>query len=211
MLGYWSEGAFVASTNAAVVTTVRVLAERDDLRSTFAKVSFGADTLSAGDYSIAQAGGPAESPCPLPISLADCEVAAVSETCNVNVTLNSDRLDNGSVTSGLQRMADAVNASPDVWDVTAMGIQPTKLSGSRIAPDGKVLYGQVMVFHDPENCAATKYNGNRAIVGYATAVVYDVVSRGGNKSMRMRIACDEAPANGGGAYFGTIVPPRFVR
>ncbi|MDP2309782.1 MAG: pilus assembly protein TadG-related protein [Pseudomonadota bacterium] len=250
VLGYWSAGAFISSTEPSVVTTVRVLAERDDLRSTFAKLAFGADTLSAGDYSIAEAGGPAESPCPLPISLADCEIAAVSESCDLNVVLNSDRLDNGawarkggsqanaayiadaldpdvcaaqsetgeiltlnngSVASGLQRLATAVNNSPDTWDATTMGTQPAAFAQSSIDPYGHVLYGQIMVFHDPGNCASTKYNGDRAILGYATAVVYDVVATGGSKSLRMRIACDEAPAKGGGAYFGTTVPPRFVR
>lgn len=250
VLGFWADGAFVPSTVPSAVTTVQVLAERDDLRSTFARVAFDAETISAGDYSIAQAGGPSESPCPLPIALADCEIAAIEDTCDINVVLNSDRLDNGawarkggqqanasfvkaaldpsqcaaasevgeiltlnngSVTSGLKAMSDAVSASTASWDPLTMGVQPVKLTGSSVNPYGKVLYGQIMVFHDPGNCVSTKYNGERPILGYASAVVYDVVQTGSNKSMRMRIACDEAPAEGGGAYFGTTVPPRFVR
>jgi hypothetical protein len=250
VLGFWSGGAFVPSVDPALVTSVRVLAERDDLRSTFARVAFEADTLAAGDFAIAQAGGPSEAECPLPLALADCEIAAVADTCNLNVVLNSDRLDNGawarkggaqanasyirnaldsstcaaeselgeiltlnngSVASGLKELSDAVNASPTSWDPVTMGVQPGKLTGSSISPYGKVFYGQLMVFHDPGNCADTKYNGTREVIGYATAVVYDVVSTGGNKSLRMRIACDENPAAGGGAYFGTTVPPRFVR
>lgn len=248
VLGFWSGTAFVPSTDPALVTSVQVIGARDDLRSTFAKVAFEVDALSASDYAIAQAGGPAESPCPMPISLADCEVEAVKDSCNLDMVLNSDRLDNGAwankggkqanaddirdaldtaqctqasnigetvtlnngaINSALKALAKAVNASPNTWDDATMGIQPDAITGSEVTR-GKVLYGQIMIFHDPTNCDGTKYNGNHDILGYATAVVYDVAT-GADKSVAMRIACDEAPAQGGGAYFGTTVPPRFVR
>ncbi|MDP2317592.1 MAG: pilus assembly protein TadG-related protein [Pseudomonadota bacterium] len=131
--------------------------------------------------------------------------AAAGET-GQQVTLN-----NGSVTSAIQKLAAAVNASTDTWDSATWGTQPAAMSGSAISPYGHVLAGQVMVFDDPGNCANIQYTGNHEIVAYAQAVVYDVVTTTSDKRFRLRIVCEETDAQGGGAYFGTTVPPKFVR
>ncbi len=251
VLGFWNGTAITASSDPALVTTVQVRTEKTDLLTTFARVAFDADSMSASDFAIAQAGGPGESNCPMPISLADCEVEAVADTCNLDIVLTADRIDNGAwarkgstqanasyirdaldssicagasqtgenvtlnngaVTSGLKELADAVSSSPLMWDSATMGPQPAQLPGSSVTAYGHVFYGQVMVFEDAGNCTNLKYNGTKPILGYATAVVYDIISSGSGKTIKMRIGCDEEPgAAGGGAYFGTTVTPKFVR
>jgi hypothetical protein len=251
VLGYWDGAQLVPSSDASQVTAVQVLARRDDFLSVFAEVAFGQEHLTAGDFAIAQAGGPEVSDCPFPLALPDCELAAVSAGgCNENVVLNGDQVDNGAwarlgtsqptaktirdsldpavcgsasavgdqvtlnngqIANGLKELASAINTRGIPWDASAWGAEPTQLPRSDIKPYGKVMYGQVMVFADPAGCVQTKYTGSHPITGYATAVVYDVVSTTGSKTIKMRIACDEAPETGGGAYFGTTVPPRFVR
>lgn len=250
VLGYWDDG-FVPSTNALEVTTVKVIARRTGLATFFASVAFDQATMTASDYAIAQAGGPSGVDCPIPLALADCELAAMQAGgCNQEIVLNSARVDNGAwgqlgtsqpnanyvrdavrdgvcvdggevgeqltlnngtIANGLSQVEYAINNSTETWNAAEWGDLPDQLPDSGVTAYGNVYTGQVMVFDDPGNCVNTGFTGTHPIVGYATAVLYDVVPTGGDKQLRLRIACDEGGGAGGGGYFGTTVPPRFVR
>lgn len=93
-LGRWIGTDFVAdASDPALVTAVRVTARRDDLDSFFAQV-LGWEHLATSDAAIAVSGGPFQADCPLPIAVPSCEIEAVGETCNLDVTFNSAGEDN---------------------------------------------------------------------------------------------------------------------
>lgn len=130
-------------------------------------------------------------------------------------TVDVVSLNNGTVTAALQALAAEVSASTDYWNTADWGTQPTRSSRSGIttANYGKVLLTELMVYDDPNGCADPSYNALGVPVrGFATAAIYDVETSGPvtNRNIRMRVFCSESDNRGGGAYYGTTSPPRFV-
>lgn len=136
----------------------------------------------------------------------DPSLCAAQSTLDDVVTLN-----NGQVNSAVRRLGDAVNAYGVDWDSAAWGAQPAQAAGSIVSPYGKALVGQIMVFEDAANCTNTKFTGTQPIVGFATIVIYDVTNQGSNKSIKAKTLCEITDGQGGGGFFGTVVPPNFVR
>ncbi|MFN7145423.1 MAG: pilus assembly protein TadG-related protein [Myxococcota bacterium] len=120
-------------------------------------------------------------------------------------------LNNGQVTTAFQEMAKAVNTYGVPWNVEEHGTLPAQDPKSRVSPYGKALLGQIVVFDDPDNCVNTQYAGTHPIVGYATIIIYDVVNDGTNKEIKAKKTCYLTDGKGGGGFFGTLVPPNFVR
>lgn len=123
-------------------------------------------------------------------------------------------LNNGTVNSALNRLADVVNRQTTYWDTATLGTQPARMARSGINPYGKVLEGEIIVFDDPANCTGTKYNGTSLpLAGFASVVIYDVATSGpvNARAVRMRISCDYDDELGGGGFFGTTVPPTLVQ
>lgn len=120
-------------------------------------------------------------------------------------------LNNGQVNSAFKEMGDAVNTYGGPWN-TEWGTLPAQSSGSIVSPYGaKSLVGQIVIYEDPDNCTNTQFAGTHPIVGYATIVIYDVVNSGSDKQIKARTLCDLTDGKGGGGFFGTLVPPNFVR
>lgn len=123
-------------------------------------------------------------------------------------------LNNGSINSAMNTMANAVSASTTTWNTAAWGTQPARSSNSGVNPYGRVLKTHFLVFEDPANCSGTKYNGTSLpVVGFVTANVYDVDTRGSvsQREIKARISCEVDPsATGGGGFFGTVAPPHLV-
>lgn len=140
-------------------------------------------------------------------------VRASLESCaGASSTVDVVNLNNGMMTTASKALADAVNASPVVWDTSDWGGMPDQLADSAITTYGKVLESQLIIIESPSGCADPKMLGSDyEIKGYATAVVYDVVAKGNkeNRTISMRIMCDSVTAQAGGGFFGTKAPPQF--
>lgn len=123
-------------------------------------------------------------------------------------------LNNGSINSAMHAMANAVSTSTTSWNTAEFGTQPARSPNSGVCPYGRVLKTHFLVFEDPANCMGTKYNGTSLpVVGFVTAYVYDVDTRGNvnQRTLRARIRCEVDPsAIGGGGFFGTVAPPHLV-
>jgi Flp pilus assembly protein TadG len=130
-------------------------------------------------------------------------------------TVDVVSLNNGTVTNALHAMASEVSASTDYWNTAEWGKIPNRStrSGITAANYGKVLLTELMVYDDPNGCADPSYNATGVPVrGFATAAIYDVETSGpvSNRNIRMRVFCAESDNHGGGGFYGTDAPPRFV-
>lgn len=138
----------------------------------------------------------------------DPAVCASASGLDDVVTLN-----NGQVNSAFRELGDAVNLYGSPWISEEYGgTQPAQSAGSIVSPYGeKTLVGQIVIFEDSDNCTNTQFAGTHPIVGYATIVIYDVVNQGSTKDIKARVLCAMSDGAGGGGYYGTTVPPNFVR
>ncbi|MFZ5476301.1 MAG: pilus assembly protein TadG-related protein [Myxococcota bacterium] len=143
---------------------------------------------------------------------------AIYGYCPTPTTVNGEiSLNNGVIASATDAMSATVSASTQMWDVEAWGTLPPQQACSSIPPAkyGRVVIGRIPVFRDASECTSTRYNGTGLdVVGFATAVVYDVCANGpaSGRSISVRYVCDlETESRGGGGYFGTVVPPQIVR
>lgn len=136
----------------------------------------------------------------------DCDPAGTADVLSMN---------NGAVASAAQALAEAVAAQPTFWDAGAWGPLPPRSprSGIPVAAYGRVLERHVMVFEDPTGCANPSFNGTAVpVLGFATAVVYDVETTGpvDTREVRMRVVCETTEEPGGGGWFGTWSRPHLV-
>ncbi len=144
--------------------------------------------------------------------LSDCESEGEATVSDV-VYLN-----NGTISSALSELADLVSDSDTSWDTDSWGRLPAQLPGSAISSGdyGNTWEGPVVIF-DSGGCSNVKFNQSADIVGFSWGVVYDVVDKGSNKSVRMRIETmtdhDVGSAGGGEIDAGITfsAPPVFVR
>lgn len=167
-------------------------------------ISFGPDNNDNGGWG--ELGSSRPSAASIRDAIDACSMA--TDVTNV-VTLN-----NGEVASAAHTLASAVAASTDQWD-PAWGIQPLRSSQSGLgsAQYGKVLHGNIIVFDDPSNCTATKYNGTSLdIVGFMQVAVYDVDTKGKaeTRHVRWHSYCEMTRQRGGGGWYGARVFPTMT-
>lgn len=140
-------------------------------------------------------------------ALRSCGLGTV--TTNDIVTLN-----NGTISNGLQTLATVINGSTTTWDADELGTIPSQSGRSGVTHYGNVLEGWILVFDDPSDCSATSYSGSSLpITGFVQVVVYDVDTTGpvSSRAIYARMGCGmEDDAQGGGSFYGSTVPPRFV-
>jgi Flp pilus assembly protein TadG len=134
--------------------------------------------------------------------------AAASSTSDVA------SLNNGAVASDMHYLKNLMINSGGEWDTAAWGAIPAQDSASDLASNyygHKTLTGEIIVFQDPDNCVNSSMNGTALpIVGYATAVIYDVKENGSPKWAKLQIICTETREPAGGGFYGTIAAPRFI-
>ena len=144
--------------------------------------------------------------------LSDCEASGPVEVAD-EVYLN-----NGTIASALSELAALVSDSDTEWDTGLWGSLPAQLPDSAIssADYGNTWEGPVAVF-DSGGCSNVKFNQSAPVVGFAWGVVYDVVDRGSDKSIRMRIESTEDRTygtSGGGEIDAGVIysaPPVIVQ
>lgn len=97
-------------------------------------------------------------------------------------------LNNGEITAALQDLIDAIEASQSIWDDDKWGTQPAAAPQSGISPSqyGSTLEGPIVVYEE-EDCENPKFTGTAPVSGFVWGAVYDVVSKGGDKNVRMRV------------------------
>ncbi len=138
--------------------------------------------------------------------------AALSECAASSSTVDLVSLNNGMIAAAAKELASVIDSSADAWDAAEYGTMPTQLSGSGVTNYGNVLVSQLIVYKDEGDCSDPKMTGSRhEIEGYATAVVYDVITTGkaADRKVAMRVLCDSSSAHAGGGFFGTSAPPQF--
>ena len=140
---------------------------------------------------------------------------AAIEDCTAASSIDDiTTLNNGAVASAAQALAGRVEASTDTWD-PAWGVQPARSSQSGVsaAAYGRVTKGLIIVFDDPSNCAATKYNGTSLdVTGYMQVAIYDVDTKGaaGSRKVRWHSYCEMSRGRGGGGWYGARVHPSLA-
>ena len=151
------------------------------------------------------------------------ETGEVSSDCSAASVGDSVTLDNGEVAAGLQDLADTIASEGVPWDPSVWGALPARHPGSALstADYGKVLLGPLPVFDgDPSYCAASggKWTGDRPLVGFVWAALYDVKTKGaaGTKNVWLRIDVKHIYDVGdwwGGPDWGVVVtgPPVVVQ
>lgn len=143
-------------------------------------------------------------------------VRSAINACGLGTVDTSDvvTMNNGTINSGLQTLAKAVSDSSLTWDEEEFGTLPPQSARSGVTRYGHVIDSWIIVFDDTSECTNTTYNGtNLDVTGFVRAVVYDVDTSGAvaNRRIRARLGCAIDPGTaGGGGFYGTTTPPRFV-
>jgi hypothetical protein len=120
-------------------------------------------------------------------------------------------LQNGQVTTALQKIDSLIENSPDAWDESKWGAMPPPM-GTVPEPDdavssvnnyGNVVEGVVILFNPAGGICgeATQFNDFAQITGFAWGVIYDVDAHGDGKNIRMKLDLTyeyEGGTNGGG-------------
>ena len=138
--------------------------------------------------------------------------SALTECAAESSTVDLVSLNNGMISVAAKELAAVIDGSADTWDEAEWGAMPAQLAGSGVVNYGNVLVSQLIVYKDASDCANPKMTGSRhEIDGYASAVVYDVITTGkaADRKVAMRIVCDSSTAHAGGGFFGTKAPPQF--
>lgn len=137
---------------------------------------------------------------------------SIQSCASASSTVDTVSLNNGQITTASKALADAVDASSARWDTVGWGTMPAQRSNSAIRTYGKVLESQIIIVESPSGCANPKLTGsNYSIQGFATAIVYDVVATGKavDRTISMRVMCDNVTTQAGGGFYGTKAPPQF--
>lgn len=113
-------------------------------------------------------------------------------------------LNSGQVASALQEVDTQIESSPTSWNTGELGALPAKMPGSSVGNYGRVIEGQIIVFHPAGGvCGSmTQFNQSAPITGFAWAVVYDVKTAGTTKDIRVRLDLDYT--HGGGTAGGGL-------
>lgn len=138
--------------------------------------------------------------------------SALRECAAESSTVDLVSLNNGMIAAAAKELATVIDESTDTWDPAEWGAMPTQFTNSAVTNYGNVLVSQLIVYKDAGDCSNPKMTGSRhEIEGYATAVVYDVITTGkaAGRKVAMRVVCDSTTARAGGGFFGTKAPPQF--
>lgn len=145
-------------------------------------------------------------------------IRSAIESCGLGEVDTADTvsLNNGSVNSALGALARAVDSSTVEWDSAELGPLPAQSPRSGVSRYGHVLDSWIIVFEDETDCTNTAYNGTSlAVTGFVRAVVYDVDTSGpiADRHVHAMLGCsvESDGDGGGGGFYGTTVPPRFVQ
>ena len=101
-------------------------------------------------------------------------------------------LGNGEMTSALEELAAAIEASDTTWDESVWGAQPARERRSAV---GQRFYGNTweapaLVFDDDSYCGGGgSWTGTAVVSGFVWVAVYDVVAQGAaaNKTIKVRV------------------------
>jgi len=101
-------------------------------------------------------------------------------------------LGNGEMTSALEELAAAIEASDTTWDGSVWGPQPAREHRSAV---GQRFYGNTweapaLVFDDDSYCGGGgSWTGTAVVSGFVWTAVYDVVAQGAaaNKTIKVRV------------------------
>jgi Flp pilus assembly protein TadG len=106
-------------------------------------------------------------------------------------------LNNGMINSVAQGIGTFLNTkATETWNTSAWGAIPARSSNSAVTATryGRIISGPMVVFNDTSYCAgggSGPLNGVKQINGFIYAAVYDVVTQGGNKNVKIFIANPE--------------------
>jgi Flp pilus assembly protein TadG len=215
-----------ANINAVLVRSGRTVARGNPLQVFFGNF-LGASTTSVGAEAIAVSGSPCEG-CSIPIAFADCLVRQDDGTidCGEVLQFASSNDDNIGFTNLLPD--DSGVNPPTIREIMRGGCRSVRVgdnigiqNGNDFVPvfdEFAALVNQQVTapIISPASCPDPQFNRLQPVVGFATFTILAVNRTGSDKSITIRLDCDEdsnEPVQGGcGDPFGTRAPfTRLVR
>jgi len=141
----------------------------------------------------------------------DCEGADVSDWADTS---------NGTIDAGLGELDTLMEASGRSWDSSVYGTMPKQDTNSSIA---KAKYGRVLEGPFPildasdEYCTSKggKWGKNFQVTGFVWGVMYDVMTKGSNKGIKIKLDLShvyDVGSSVGGSTHGVVtnVPPTLM-
>ena len=208
------------------VTAVRVRAHRESVPWAFAGLlgRAGSD-VSAG--AVAAGGGPCRARCPLPFTIADCNLPSRCDTVMyLRASPDGSDLMSFTVLSGSQATSPGVN---EILQGIISGNCPVHGEGEVIRVNNGNFFSpiqadfQMLIDQQPEagywvpvtsgySCANPKFTGDHPITGFARMRLLRIVVQGSDKHIEARYLCDQHGDEPGGCiYYGTHARPMLVR
>ena len=133
--------------------------------------------------------------------------------------LDTTQLNNGTLTSALSELADAIIDSETTYDEETFGPMDAPYDKSDVdkaGAYGNTLEGPLIVFDGGEDCDNVKFNQDSEVSGFVWGAVYDVQSKGAARDKNIAVRLDTvhefdvATAGGGDLDTGVVYQPPIM-